>query len=55
VRNPQQKTEPLSVRCTPEIREWIASEAEKHFRSQSAQVLIILKERMDQQADKEAC
>jgi hypothetical protein len=43
------KVESLSVRMPSAIREWLAREAADAVRSESAQVVVILKERMAQQ------
>jgi hypothetical protein len=49
------EVESLSVRFTREIKRWVEREAANNFRSQSAQVLAILKERMEaEQADEVA-
>jgi hypothetical protein len=45
-----QETESVSIRVPREIKDWLEREAAHNFRSQNAQVLAILKERMDQQA-----
>jgi hypothetical protein len=45
-----QETESVSIRFPREIKAWLEREAADNFRSQNAQVLAILKERMDQQA-----
>jgi hypothetical protein len=44
------EVESVSIRFPREIKQWVEREAANNFRSQNAQVLAILKERMD--ADK---
>jgi hypothetical protein len=49
-----QETESVSIRFPREIKAWLEREAADNFRSQNAQVLAILKERMERAASSEA-
>ena len=48
------EVESVSIRFPRKIKAWVEREAADNFRSQNAQVLAILKERMDDEQQKKA-
>jgi hypothetical protein len=48
------EVESVSIRFPRDIKQWVEREAANNFRSQNAQVLAILKERMEREQEKAA-